>query len=354
MFLTIRTAGLLCIALIFSSTIASAQSSFITDVNSPNYAPQISYAPSQAFAEWLAQFRQDAMVQGINKYTLDKAFSGIYEDLDVVRLDRNQPESTITFTRYLSNVVPDFRVKKAHELFEEHYNLLEKIAKQYDVPAQYILALWGIESSFGAHTGGYNIINSLATLAYEGRRAEFFKDELIRALRIIQNQDINPAQMTGSWAGAMGHSQFMPSSYERFAVDYDGDGKKDIWTSLPDVFASIANYLHSSGWKGDEIWGRKVRLPDNFDTNLENIEAFRPLQEWAAYGIRQDNGDALPKSTINAALIFGNRTSKDEGVYLIYPNYNVILLWNKSRFFATAVGTFADKIKAYKTYKDKK
>lgn len=334
-----RIAGLIIPILLYANAYAAT-----VDVNDANYSPTATLQTSQEFTLWLKEFRREAKLKGIHDETLDAALSDVYEDLDVVRLDRNQPESSIAFTQYMKNVVTDLRVKKAREYYALHRTLLNEIARKYQVPAKYILALWGIESSFGAHTGGFNIINSLVTLAYEGRRADFFKEELIHALTIVQKQRINPKDMTGSWAGAMGHSQFMPSSYERFAVDYDGDGKKDIWTSLPDVFASIANYLHQSGWNANETWGRKVRLPKGFDNTLENIAEFRPLSQWSSLGVTAYDGSALPKADRMAALIFANRTSDSEGAYLIYPNYNVLLSWNKSRFFATAVGTFADQI----------
>jgi len=293
---------------------------------------------------WLQQFYAEAKKQGITEETLNAAMTGVLPDERVVELDRKQPESTLTFTQYRRNVLPQARIDKARALYQEHKALLDRIAKKYDVPAKYIVALWGMESSFGANMGNFSVIESLATLAYEGRRADFFKDELIKALRILQEQGMDSSQLIGSWAGAMGQCQFMPSSYHKFAVDGDGDGKKDIWGSQADVFASIANYLHSSGWKGDQSWGREVRLPANFDRSLENIESFRPLSEWQKLGVTRVDGSPLPAVDIEAALIFAGRTTPDEGVYLIYPNYNIILTWNRSRYFGTAVGLFADAI----------
>lgn len=302
---------------------------------------QVSYS-DKPFGLWKQEFYAEAMSKGVTKETLDAALTGIAPDERVVTLDRKQPESTITWTKYKQNTLPQSRIDKARALYKEHEALLQRTAKKYGVPAKYIVALWGMESSFGAHMGNFSVVESLATLAYEGRRADFFKDELIKALLIIQAQGMYPSDLIGSWAGAMGQCQFMPSSYLTFAADGDGDGKKDIWSNKADVFASIANYLHKSGWKEDESWGRKVSIPADFDRSLENIESFRPLSEWAELGVRTADGSPLPKANIKAALIFAGRTSPDEGVYLIYPNYNVILSWNRSRYFGTAVGVLAD------------
>lgn len=294
------------------------------------------------FGLWLQGFRTEAMAQGITRETLDAALANIAPDERVVTLDRKQPESTLTFTQYKRNVLPQSRIDKARQLYRENKEVLEATAKKYGVPAKYIVALWGMESSFGSYMGNFSIVESLATLAYEGRRADFFKDELIKALRIIQDEEIYASDLTGSWAGAMGQCQFMPSSYLKFAVDADGDGKRDIWGSRADVFASIANYLSKSGWNTKESWGRKVQLPAGFDHSLESIENFRPLAEWKKLGVRAIDGSPLPDADIKAALIFAGRTTPDEGVYLIYPNYNVLLSWNRSRYFGTAVGTLAD------------
>lgn len=296
------------------------------------------------FGLWLSEFKTEAKAKGIAPHVIDKAFSGIELDERVITLDRKQPDSTMGFTQYKNSTLPASRINRGKELYQQHRIALESAAKKYGVPASYIVALWGKESSFGSYMGGFSIIRSLTTLAYEGRRANFFRDELIRALRIIQDSGMPPEALVGSWAGAMGQSQFMPSTYEKYAVDGDGDGKKDIWNSHADVFASIAHYLQQSGWKEDEKWGREVRIPAGFDRSLENIEHFRPLSEWKALGVTAADGSALPDADIKAALIFANRKGPEEGLYLIYPNYNVLLTWNRSRYFATAVGLFADQL----------
>lgn len=296
------------------------------------------------FGLWLNEFRAEAMQQGISRETLDRSFHAIELDERVVKLDRKQPDSTMGFIQYRNSTLPTSRINRGKELFEQHRILLETTAKEYGVPARYIVALWGKESSFGSYMGGFSIVRSLTTLAYEGRRAEFFRSELIKALRIIQETGMPAEALTGSWAGAMGQCQFMPSSYEKYAVDGDGDGKKDIWNSKADVFASIANYLKTEGWKEEERWGREVKIPAHFDKKHENIETFRPLSFWKELGVKAADGSALPDADIEAALIFAGRTTPDEGVYLIYPNYNVLLKWNRSRYFATAIGLFADQL----------
>ncbi len=312
----------------------------------------VSAAPAMAqevyntkpFGLWLMEFRTEAVKQGITPETLDKAFKDIMPDERVVTLDRKQPDSTMSFTQYAKNTLPPSRVNRGKELYRQYQSTLETVAKKYGVPAPYIVALWGKESSFGSYMGGFSVIRSLTTLAYEGRRAELFRKELIEALRIVQETGMPPEALVGSWAGAMGQSQFMPSTYAKYAVDGDGDGRKDIWGTEADVFASIANYLSESGWKEDQKWGRKVSIPANFDRKYENIEKFRPLSEWKKLGVTTAKGSALPDADIEAALIFAGRTTPDDGVYLIYPNYNVLLTWNRSRYFATAVGLFADQL----------
>ena len=182
------------------------------------------------------------------------------------------------------------RIERGQQLYREHRELLERVAADYGVQARFIVALWGIESSYGSYDGDFPVIAALATLAYDGRRASFFRGELLKALQIVDRGDIALERMTGSWAGAMGQSQFMPSSYHAYAVDYDGDGRRDIWTSLPDVFASIANYLARAGWNDRYTWGRKVTPPPALDGELVGLETIRPLPEWQALGVRRSNG----------------------------------------------------------------
>jgi membrane-bound lytic murein transglycosylase B len=293
------------------------------------------------FAEWLQELKQDAASQGISQATIDAAFADAKPDDRVIQLDRKQPEVTLTPVEYLEKVVTDRRIEDGRDKLEDNRELLEKIGKRYGVQPRFIVALWGIETNYGKNTGGFSTINSLMTLAFDGRRADFFRDELIKALKILDSEHMSPDDMQGSWAGAMGQCQFMPTSFLKFAKDYDGDGKRDIWNSLPDVFASIANYLKSSGWNDNEGWGRPVKLPKKFDKSLADIKQEKTLAEWQRLGVRKSDGSNLPAKAVKASLIMVGE-DKDARPYLIYGNYKVLLKWNRSRYFATAVGTLAD------------
>jgi membrane-bound lytic murein transglycosylase B len=289
------------------------------------------------------EFRAEAAREGVSERTLDAVFKNFSPLERVVELDRKQPEGTHSFTQYLGSVVSGLRIRDGQANYRTHKALLDKISARYGVPANVIVALWGIETSYGKVTGSFNVPQALATLAYEGRRADFFRKELMNALKIIEQGHVMAASMEGSWAGAMGQSQFMPSSFLSFAVDANGDGRRDIWSTQEDVFASIANYLSQSGWNAQEGWGEKVQLPKGFDRGLEHIDQLRPRREWAALGITRTGGGALPADDLGAALVFPGEP--DEGAYLVTSNYHVILKWNRSRYFATAVGILADKVK---------
>ncbi len=295
--------------------------------------------PLEPFIE---ELKRQAREQGTSEALLNKVFDGFYVDQKVVSADKKQPEDKLRFTKYKQNIVSAYRIKRGRELYRKHRTLLEQVAKEYGVPAKYIVALWGTETAYGSYTGNHNIPRALATLAYEGRREELFTKEFLLSLNIIEQGHISYEQMKGSWAGAMGQCQFMPSSFLNLAVDYDGDGDKDIWNSLPDVFASIANYLKTNGWVEDERWGRQVRLPQGFDLSQEDINGFFPLSHWKQQGITYLDGSPLPDAALQAAFMLPG--APEEGAYLIYPNYHVLLKWNFSRFFGTAVGILADEI----------
>lgn len=298
---------------------------------------QVAFA-AQDFNLWLQEVKTEARRAGISEKTLDQAFEGVKPIPRVIALDRKQPEGTITFARYRQNIINDARIAQGRRMMREHRTLLERVSKKYGVPAQYIVALWGIETSYGNNTGGFDVIAALATLAHDGRRSEFFRQELLAALKILEEGHITHAKMRGSWAGAMGQNQFMPSSFHRFAVDGNGDGRRNIWGSLPDVFASTANYLAKSGWKEDERWGRAVSLPAGFDRDLVGLEVQKPLSFWRARGIDvpRSSGDMM------ASIVTPDDTKGP--AYLVYDNYRVIMKWNKSTYFATSVGLLADLI----------
>lgn len=295
------------------------------------------------FAEWLSAFKEEARQSGISNEIFDDAFANVEPLERVLELDRKQPESTLTFERYLANALPPVRIERANEKMSEHGPLLREIGEKYGVPPRYIVALWGMETDFGDNTGSFSVIESLATLAYDGRRSDFFRKELLNALRILQEGHITASAMDGSWAGAMGQCQFMPSSFLNFAEDHDGDGRRDIWQTQEDVFASIANYLSKSGWNAEEGWGREVDLPAGFDTSLADIAQARPLAEWRRLGVRKPGGGDLPGGDRQASLIFPSDRERQQA-YLVYSNYKVLLKWNRSRYFATAVGMLADQI----------
>jgi membrane-bound lytic murein transglycosylase B len=292
------------------------------------------------FATWLAGLRQEAAAAGIRPATLDRALNGIEPIPRVIELDRQQPENTITYEAYLRFVLKPERRKQARLELRQNRAVLATVARRYGVEPRFIIALWGIETGFGKVTGKFPVIASLATLAYDGRRSAFFRGELIAALRIVDEGDIDPQDMLGSWAGAMGQSQFMPSSYLRFAVSYSGDGKGDIWRRREDVFASIANYLAQSGWRAKEGWGRQARLPAGFDPALIGMSVRKPVADWRKLGIRRGDGGRLPASHTEASVV--NPDGSSGPAFLVYANYRVLLKWNNSSFFATAVGMLAD------------
>ncbi len=295
------------------------------------------------FDAWRARFRNEIQGEGLTSGVVLNALASAEFLPRVIELDRKQPEGSTTFARYADRILSPDRVQRGRELYNQHRPLLERIAGEYGVPARYIVALWGIETNYGANTGGTEVISALATLAYEGRRADFFRGELVQALRVLDQGHIAAADMTGSWAGAMGQCQFMPSSFMRFAVDGNGDGQRDIWTSLPDVFASTANYLAQNGWKSDENWGREVRLPARARAEWSGVDKRRPLSEWARLGVRLRDGSALPARTdLDASLV--QPDGPGGRAFLVYDNYRVIMKWNRSTYFATTVGLLADRL----------
>jgi membrane-bound lytic murein transglycosylase B len=296
-------------------------------------------AAETEFAEWLDGVRQEALAAGISAPTVDLALSGIEPIPRVIELDRRQPETTQTYEQYLHQVVNPRR-KHARQQLLANRALLAEVGKRYGVQPRFIVALWGVESSFGTGSGKFPVVGALATLAYDGRRSDFFRGELMNALKIIDQDHFDPKDMLGSWAGAMGQSQFMPSSFLLYAVSYDGDGRRDIWHSRPDVFASIANYLSQSGWHGDESWGRTVRLPAGFDPDLVGLGVQKSQRDWARLGVRRGDGGALPPRDLAASVL---RPGGGQGpALLVYDNFRVLMKWNNSSYFASAVGFLAD------------
>ena len=298
--------------------------------------------PSAAeFQAWLDSFKTTAAARGISAATLDRALADASYITRVIELDRRQPEFTMTFWQYYEKTISDKRIARGRELLKTHAALLNKVEAQYGVPPRFLVAFWGLESNFGDYTGTFPLIGSLATLAFDPRRSKFFSEQLMAALEIIDRGDI-PADVKASWAGAMGNTQFIPSTYRAYAIDFDGDGRRDLWRSLPDVFASSAHFLSKSGWRPDETWGREVRLPKGFDFALSGLDKNLKLKEWQAKGVRRADGRDLPAVDIDAALVLP--VGADGPAFLVYGNYKTILVWNRSILYALAVGHLADRL----------
>jgi len=338
---------LMCRVMLMSAALFFAAFSPI-DTLAHTKGPVITPAQNISFAEWLADFRAEALKAGIKDATLVSSLTGLTPIPRVVELDRKQPEFTLTFRQYMDRVASRARAEKGSKKLLENRKLLERIGRKYGVQPRFIVAFWGVETDFGRLTGGFSVIQALATLAYDGRRSAYFRKELLNALKIVDGGHIKASDMTGSWAGAMGQSQFMPSSFLSYAVDEDGDGRKNIWTSREDVFASAANYLARVGWRGDQTWGRAVSLPEGFDSSLTGLKTSKKLSEWQALGIRRADGRDLPKDApgrgLKASVIFAK--GDDGPAFLVYGNYRAILKWNRSTFFALAIGSLADRIGA--------
>ena len=260
----------------------------------------------------------------------------------VIDLDRSQPEFTRTFGDYYVPRVTKQRVAQGRALYAKHRDLLNRLQREYGVPGHYLLAFWGLETNYGSYFGKISTMDALATLACDQRRADFFSDEFLSALRIVAAGDIEREQMRGSWAGALGNMQFLPSVFLKYAVDGDGDGLRDLWGSLPDSLASAANFLRGIGWRTELRWGREVRLPEEFDFSLSGRDRGRTLEEWVRLGITDAYGGALPRLDIQAAVLVpsGHRGP----AFLTYDNFDVIMRWNRSEYYAISVGRLADRI----------
>jgi len=292
------------------------------------------------FYSFLSMVRREAAAQGIRASTVDLALRDAQYLPHVIELDRHQPEQVLTFAEYLQKTVSPQRVENARRALLDNQALLYSVWRSYDVEPRFIVALWGMESDFGKITGNYMVVSSLATLGFDGRRGPYFRGELISALRIIDQGNVGVANMTGSWAGAMGQCQFMPSTFLRYAVDYDGDGRRDIWNDRADVLGSIANFLAHLGWRNGETWGRQVLLPAGFDARWSGLEFKRPTGEWSRMGVRSVDTRPLAAQEVEASLVMPD--GADGPALLVYDNFRTIMRWNKSTYFAGAVGYLAD------------
>nr|WP_276537835.1 MULTISPECIES: lytic murein transglycosylase [Pseudoalteromonas] len=314
-------------------------------------------AKTQAeFQTYLSDLKQEAIAKGYDSKLIDDAFATASYKEKVVSADKNQPEVKETLETYLPKRVPQWKIDRARKLYAENKDVLEQVAKEFGVQARFIVALWGLESNFGTIQGGHNVISSLVTLAFDGRREALYKRQLWAALDILKSGHITLDKFKGSWAGAMGQTQFMPTSFNAYAVDYNNDGRKDIWTTKEDAFASIANYLKQEGWNDSLTWGRQVKLPENFDskyvlkrgtkTRKQWLEYWndseRSLADWQALGVRKADGSDLPNVDVRAALVMPDDINGR--MYLAYDNYKVFMHWNRSYYFATSVGYLSDRI----------
>ena len=292
------------------------------------------------FSAFLSGVRRDAAAQGIRGSTIEVALRRAEYLSHVIELDRKQPERTLTFGEYLDKVVTSQRMDGARRELAENRVLLDGIWRRFNVEPRFVVALWGIESDFGKIMGNFAVVSALATLAYDGRRSSYFRGELISALRILDQGHIRADNMTGSWAGAMGQCQFMPSTFLGYAVDYDGDGRKDIWNDRADALASIANFISHLGWRGGEGWGREVMLPAGFDARYTGLEVKRPTGEWSRLGVRSVDAGPLAGREGEASLVMPDGAGGP--AFLVYDNFRTIMKWNKSTYFAAAVGYLAD------------
>ncbi len=321
-------------------------------VQDPAPIPAVAPLPPP-FAEWLTGLRAEAEARGIRPEILDQALTGVEPVAQILERDQAQPEFTLDLDAYLRRRLTPAMVRTAQQMYSKHRSLLKRVGAEFGVDPRIVVAVWGLESNFGRFAGVRPTIPTLATLAYDPRRGPMFRAELLHALEILNRGDIDITRLKGSWAGALGQPQFMPSSYLQFAQDFDGDGRKDIWTSLPDVFASVAYYLQQHGWTAGASWGREVRIPAASRARIDAIPrrdagcraerlmtAPAPLASWRRVGVRTVSGGALPGGDIPASLLPAGRRS-----FLLYGNYDALLAYNCAHTYTLSVGLLADRLR---------
>ena len=305
-------------------------------------SPVVASDDEQAFGACIEGLKDVARRQNLSEPLVSDVLGSLQHQPRVIELDRDQPEFRQSFSAYLSARVNDYRVRRGRELYRQHDELLDRLSSDYGVPGHYLVAFWGMETNFGSYLGAMPTLDSLATLACDPRRSAYFTDELMTALQLLARENLDPSSMRGSWAGAMGHMQFMPSSYLAHAVDGDGDGAIDLWNSVTDALTSAANYLANIGWQRGERWGREVRLPAGFPYIESGRSNTAALAHWRALGVRQTDGSALPQVDMLGSVIvpMGHRGP----AFLVYANFDVVMEWNRSQAYAIAVGHLADRI----------
>jgi len=310
---------------------------------SPDPVADVAPAQEQAdFATCVVTLQQKAKAAGISQQIIDTTVANLKYVPRVIELDNQQPEFTTTFGDYFDKRVTAWRVEQGKKMLAEHKSLLAKLTKEYGVPGQYIVAFWGLETNFGSYKGSMPVLDSLATLACDPRRSDYFTGELLQALTLKQQYNFADSKMVGSWAGAMGHTQFMPTNYRKYAVDGDGDGVADLWNSTDDALTSAANFLQHLGWKADERWGREVLIPSDYSFAYLGGKHPLPLVKWRELNVKQGNGQPLSTPDMQAALYLP--AGHTGPAFLGYDNFNVIMRWNRSEFYAISVGHLADRI----------
>ena len=294
------------------------------------------------FAACLAGLSERARNEGVAPAIIDRVVPAVEYQSRVIELDRQQPEFLATFGDYLSTRVTEQRVARGRELYSEYADFLEELGERYQVPGRYLIAFWGLETNFGGYLGRMPTLDSLATLACDERRSRFFSEQFVAALKMLEKEELEPDRLRGSWAGAMGHTQFMPTTYARYAVDGDGDGRIDLFGSPRDALASGANFLQQLGWESGTRWGREVRLPKGFDFSKVGLGHSQPLSAWVDAGITRADGSALPSLPLEASLLVP--AGSVGPAFLVYSNFRVIMGWNRSEYYALSVGHLADRI----------
>jgi len=335
---------LISITFVFLIFAPAAQAKDKSAVPAPTQAEEIK--PPQDYLDFLRKLKKEMVKRGISQATIDKVYAKNYyhPEPEVVKLDRKQAEFVMRSTDYLNRIVTAKRVHNARAKYKDLHPLLADLEEKYGVAPEYIIAFWGIETNFVETFGGFEVIDALTALAYDKRRRQFFTEELYHALKIIDTYHFEPEQMQGSWAGAMGHFQFMPSTLNAYGVDYDNDGRIDIWHSFKDAAASAANYLSAIGWRRGEPWGAEVTVPWDFDYSLSGRHTTKTIAEWKELGVKAKNGHELAfADDLKAALIMPE--GRRGHIYLILPNFYRIMEWNRSENYALAVSTLADYIK---------
>jgi len=299
-------------------------------------------AGGEDFQRCIRKLQREAAVAGYSEYIYEDIIANLKPVEQVLQLDRKQPEFTESFFEYYKRRVTIFRVVKGRELFQKYSDLLDELNRVYGVPGHYLLAFWGMETNFGSYLGKMSVLDSLATLACDERRSDYFTSELFDVFHLLDNKRVRAEQLQGSWAGAMGNMQFMPSALRQYGIDGDSDGRVDVWGSVVDALHSAANFLQQIGWKRGQLWGREVVLPDGFDFSSISLDTAYPLRRWRNLGITKTNGNRIPDVEMMAQLILPNGHTGP--AFLVYDNYEIILKWNRSRYYALSVGLLADKI----------